>query len=211
MTGHIEVKAPGKGADPNIWRKSSHDGKQWEKLKALPNVLYTDGVSWGLYRFGEQAAPVVKLTGSIDDPGSPLGVPDDGLAHLLLSFLTWKPVPPRSISQLVRAIAPLTRLLRDEVVDTMAREQLAGDGPFTSLARDWRNLIFPEATDHAFADGYAQTVTFALLLARNEQISFDNRNVDQIAKKLGQSHSLMGKALDVLTDETIGGDCPRFS
>jgi hypothetical protein len=204
MTGYIEVKAPGKGANPNAWRQTSHDGKQWEKLKALPNVLYTDGVAWGLYRSGEPVAPVVKLTGRIDDLSAPLGVPDDGLARLLLSFLTWTPVAPRSISQLVRTVAPLTRLLRDEVIDTMTREQLAGGGPFTNLARDWRALLFPDATDNAFADGYAQTVTFALLLARNEDIPFEGAAVDQIAKKLGQRHSLMGKALDVLADDTVG-------
>ena len=43
VTGYIEVKAPGKGADPPAWKKHSHDAQRWEKLKALPNVLYTDG------------------------------------------------------------------------------------------------------------------------------------------------------------------------
>ena len=36
------------------------------------------------------------------------------------------------------------------------------------LARDWRQLLFPDADDEQFADAYAQTVTFALLLARSE-------------------------------------------
>jgi hypothetical protein len=44
------------------------------------------------------------------------------------------------------------------------------DQPFTGLARDWRNLLFPTASDETFADGYAQTLTFALLLARTENI-----------------------------------------
>jgi hypothetical protein len=31
-----------------------------------------------------------------------------------------------------------------------------------------RRLLYPDASDDEFADGYAQTVTFALLLARVE-------------------------------------------
>ena len=52
VTGYVEVKRPGKGADPTTWSPKGHDGQQWEKLKALPNVLDTDGQEWGLYRTG---------------------------------------------------------------------------------------------------------------------------------------------------------------
>jgi len=41
LVGFVEVKAPGKGADPRRYR--GHDKEQWDKLQALPNVLYTDG------------------------------------------------------------------------------------------------------------------------------------------------------------------------
>lgn len=58
--------------------------------------------------------------------------------------------------------------------------------------------MFPSSSDEAFTDQYAQTVTFALLLARVEGIVFDH-DVAAIARKLGKKHLLMGKALDVLT------------
>jgi hypothetical protein len=204
VTGYIEVKAPGKGADPTLWKSSSHDAKQWEKLKALPNVLYTDGQEWGLYRTGEPVGEIVRLVGDVRRAGHKLTTPDDALAQMLSSFLHWEPVAPRQIRQLVRSVAPLTRLLRDEVTDTLAREKQAGSGPFTSLAEDWRALLFPDADDARFADGYAQSVAFALLLARTEKIDFTAKSVDSIAKELGKTHSLLGKALSILTDETIG-------
>lgn len=204
ITGYIEVKATGKGADPTRWKPSSHDGMQWGKLKALPNVLYTDGECWGLYRTGERVGDVVRLHGDLTTAGAALTTTDDGLARLLTDFLHWAPIQPRSIGQLVHSVAPLTRLLRDEVSDTMARERLAGEGPFTSLAKDWRLLLFPEADDSEFADGYAQSVSFALLLARTEKIDFTSKTVDGIARELGKTHSLLGKALAVLTDDTIG-------
>lgn len=204
ITGYIEVKAPGKGADPTRWAKRSHDGKQWAKLSALPNVLYTDGECWGLYRTGERFGEVIRLNGDVTSAGASLTVTDDGLARLLTAFLSWQPAAPRNVTQLVHDVAPLTRLLRDEVTDTMARETADGGGPFTALATDWRALLFPDATDREFADGYAQSVTFALLLARTENIDFHGKSVEQIAADLGRSHSLLGKALAVLTDTSIG-------
>jgi hypothetical protein len=45
--------------------------------------------------------------------------------------------------------------------------------PFHGLARDWRQLLFPTASDDVFADGYAQAVAFALLLARTENIDLE--------------------------------------
>jgi len=202
--GYIEVKAPGKGANPRAWRANTHDAQQWEKLKALPNVLYTDGDNWGLYRTGVLIGDLVKLAGGVRTSGALLTTPDAGLARLLTDFLRWEPVIPRTIGQLVHAVAPLTSLLRDEVVDTLAREAAAGSGPFTDLAKDWRVLLFPDANDAEFADGYAQSVAFALLLARTENIDFTGKSVDTIARELGKTHSLLGKALAVLTDETIG-------
>ena len=45
--------------------------------------------------------------------------------------------------------------------------QLGSEG-LTALAKDGRKLLFPEADDASFADGYAQAVTFGLLVgARN--------------------------------------------
>lgn len=202
ISGYVEVKAPGKGADPTRFKPNSHDGKQWAKLSALPNVIYTDGEAWGLYRTGERVGEVVRLAGDVRTAGAKLADASDGLARLLYDFLHWEPIPPRNVAQLVATVAPLTRLLRDEVADTLAREK--GHGPFTHLAADWRELLFPGATDAEFADEYAQAVTFALLLARSDGVDFNSKTIASIAAELGRQHSLMGKALGVLTDETIG-------
>src|SRR5699024_1497068 len=122
-------------------------------------------------------------------------------------FLSWRPAPIGSVQQLVQAVAPLCLLLRHEVNDQLARETAAiqagaaeDEQPFTGLAQDWRALLFPTATDDTFADGYAQAVTFALLLARTEDIPLEGRSLHQVGDELGAGHSLMGKALQLLTD-----------
>ncbi len=48
FTGYAELKRPGKGADPS--RYKGHDKQQWKRFQAQPNIIYTDGNEWGLYR-----------------------------------------------------------------------------------------------------------------------------------------------------------------
>lgn len=62
------------------------------------------------------------------------------------------------------------------------------------------DILFPTLSDGAFTDAYAQAVTFALLLARVDGISFDNRSLTDIATQLSKQHSLMGEALSILTN-----------
>ncbi|MDP1646921.1 MAG: hypothetical protein Q8M01_01795 [Rubrivivax sp.] len=47
LVGVVKLKAPGKGADPRRFR-DAHDKQQWQRLQALPNLLYTDGVAFSL-------------------------------------------------------------------------------------------------------------------------------------------------------------------
>ena len=55
LVGFVEVKAPGKGADPR--RYKGHDKEQWEKLQSLPNLLYTDGNSFSLWQACQVTVP----------------------------------------------------------------------------------------------------------------------------------------------------------
>jgi hypothetical protein len=52
LVGFIELKAPGKGADPRTF-KDPHDKAQWDKLRSLPNLIYTDGNAFSLWQNGE--------------------------------------------------------------------------------------------------------------------------------------------------------------
>lgn len=194
LVGFIEVKAPGKGADPRKYK--GHDKQQWSKLSALPNLLYTDGQSFSLWVDGQLDGDIVELNGDIESAGAGLTAPSSLLA-LFDRFLQWNPVSPKRPRQLAEMAARLCRLLRDEVSEQMSN----GSPALTSLANDWRDLLFPSASDEQFADGYAQTVTFGLLLARAKGIPLDD-GVGTAAKTLANTHSLMGTALRVLTQST---------
>ena len=193
LVGHVELKAPGKGADPRKFR-DPHDKSQWEKLRSLPNLLYTDGNSFSLWQDGELVAEVVTLAGDIGSAGAKLGA-SPGLTGLFERFLRWDPVPPRTAKELAHISARLCRLLRDEVTEQLALKSEA----LTSLAEDWRKLLFPEADDATFTDGYAQAVTFGLLMARAKDIRLAT-GFERVARELASTSSLIGAALRLLTD-----------
>jgi hypothetical protein len=159
LVGFVEVKAPGKGADPRRF-SDAHDKAQWDRLKSLPNLLYTDGNAFSLWRDGKLEHIVVRLDGDVEKSG----------AALFTDFLNWHPIPPKTAKQLAQVSARLCRLLREEVVEQME----LGSAALTELAKDWRILLFPQASDAEFADGYAQAVTSGLLVARARMISLDD-------------------------------------
>ena len=194
LIGFIEVKAPGKGADPRRFQ-DKHDKEQWAKLQTLPNLIYTDGNAFSLWRSGELEGQVVHLEGDVATAGGKLAAPD-GLVSLFADFFQWEPQPPRSAAQLAVVTARLCRLLREEVVEQLGQ----GSAPLTNLAKDWRRLLFPSATDEAFADGYAQAVTFGLLMARERDITLAD-GLDRVAHELRQTNTLIGTALRLLTDD----------
>lgn len=192
LTGFIEVKAPGKGADPR--RFQGHDKDQWNRLKSLPNLLYTDGMSFSLWRDGELQGSIVRLEGDLETDGKAVRAPG-ALLTLFSDFFTWTPQAPKNPRRLAEVSARLCRLLRDEVSEQLARDNVALSG----LAQDWRKLLFPQADNEQFADGYAQAVTFGLLIARTREIPL-SQGIEHAASDLKKSNSLIGTALGLLTD-----------
>ena len=73
------------------------------------------------------------------------------------------------------------------------------------LARDWRQLLFPDAADEQFADAYAQTVTFALLLGRSEDAA-ETFTLESAENALAAKHNLLARTLQVLTDPAAHAD-----
>ncbi len=200
LAGYVELKAPGVGV--NARRFTGHNRDQWKRFSAIPNLLYTDGNEWALYRDGKPVGRIVHLRGDIASDGKKAAALEDAGAveRLLRDFFSWNPILPYDregrldLEGFARLLAPLCRLLRDDVTDALREPQ----SPLVQLARDWRQLLFPDARDEQFADAYAQTVTFALLLARSE--GANPLTLPHAETALAAEHNLLARALQVLTD-----------
>ncbi len=193
LAGFVELKAPGKGADPRRM-KGAHDKAQWQRLQSLPNLIYADGNEFSLWQDGKFESATVRLDGDIESSGDKLA-PGPGLQALFESFFQWKPIAPRTAKDLAEVSARLCRLLRDEVTEALAEKSEA----LTTLATDWRELLFPQASDSQFADSYAQAVTFGLLTARARGIELSS-GMHEVSQELKKTGSLIGAALQLLTD-----------
>ncbi len=200
LAGHVELKAPGKGARPERFRDEA-DKRQWAKFRTLPNLVYTDGSEWALYRAGERKL-LVTLREDLPTQGRKALEPKTTVRfeELFRDFLFWEPIVPGSPRALAELLAPLCHLLRDEV-------QEAAENPGSAiahLARDWREALFPDADLPQFADAYAQTVTYALLLARFEGTG--RLQMDRAEQILRRRHGLLAQALRVLGDPGARGE-----
>ena len=190
-TGWVELKRPDKSIDPRGFTQNNK--KQWERFRAIPNLVYTNGSEWRWYSEGKPKGQVLIsgdiTTGTVDSAGV------DSLCGLLSGFLGWQPVVPKTPRGLAEKLAPLTRYLKNET----ARELSAGNETLQQLANEWRKLLFPGGDETRIADAYAQTVTFSLLLARLEGAGDLSGHGAIDALKRG--HPLLSASLEVLKDE----------
>ena len=208
LVGYVELKAPGVGATAIHFK--GHNRNQFKRFSAIPNILYTDGNEWVLYRDGKQVRSC-RLSGDVAAAGREAAVPQD--AHdvevILDDFLKWKPFIPENrngkidLNRFAELLAPLCRMLRDGVMDALKDPE----SPLVQLAGDWRQLLFPNASDEQFADAYAQTVTFALLLGRILALEEDDPlTLENARDALDVQHNLLSRALQVLTDSYARAD-----
>ena len=191
LTGHVGLKLPGLGERPEHFTR--HNRSQREQFRALPNLICADGGEWSLYRSGELkpgariAADVSQGGARAVDPG-----PLDTIRELLRDFLYWDPIVPGTAEGLAGFLAPLARVLRDDV-----RAALAGEAsPLRALAGERTGLLFPEEDDAQIADAHAQTVAHALLLARFE--GAESLRPAIAVDALQREHGLFAEGLQLL-------------
>ena len=63
LAGYVELNPPGAGANATHFK--GHDRAQFKRFAAIPNILYTDGNEWALYRSGEHTGKLVRLSGDV--------------------------------------------------------------------------------------------------------------------------------------------------
>jgi predicted helicase len=116
----------------------------------------------------------------------------NGLQRLLRDFLGWTPSVPHNPSGLAKYLAPLSRFLRSEVENALYQPGSAVE----LLANEWRQFLFPDSDNGKFADAYAQTVTYAMLLARLS--GADKLDPAEAAKTLDKNNGLLARTLELL-------------
>ena len=196
LIGLLELKAPGLGAQAE--RFTGDNKKQWERFRRFPNLVYTDGAEWSLYQNGELKSRV-RISDDIRRGAPDETVLREGPSLEILSrlFLQWGPTAPGTAEGLANYLAPLARILRDEVLKSLSRAH----SPLQRLKVEWAGLLFPEGDDAQFADAYAQTVTYALLIAQFE--GAEQLRPAFASETLLRGHGLLAEALRLLEADAV--------
>lgn len=195
LVGYIELKAPGVGTTSRELR--GRDKTQLQKFLTLPNLIYTDARDWTFYREGSRQSRNDLRLGDIDEMGDEdITEADAGkLLEILREFLHWQPIVPTSARALAELLAPLTRMLRDDVAEAIKQSREA----LSAIYEDWKRTLFPEATADEFADSYAQTLTYGLLLAKLSGAT--TLDTVSAAKAIQHHSSLLARTLEILTQQ----------
>jgi hypothetical protein len=179
--GHCEAKDLhidlAKLKDANLDQKKRY-------LKALPNLIYTNGIDFEFYRSGEKlrSISIGALTG-----GKIEAIPDnfETLANQLRAFAAEQPQSITSAKKLAEMMAGKAILIKDIMgnalkVDAHLRTELTDQ-----FAAFKAHLIHDIDADE-FADVYAETIAYGLFAARlhdNSIATFDRREALELLPK----------------------------
>jgi hypothetical protein len=192
LCGFVELKAPGLGSDTAHFK--DRNKIQWEKLCVLPNIIYTDGLEFSLYRNGKRVGQLIRLAADLSSVKSTKQKNIVELYALLQDFLSWKPIVPKTPRALAEMLAPLCRLLREEVLLKMQDN----NSSLAFVNKGIRESLLSEVSTEQFADIYAQTLTYSLLLARLN--GEDQLTTASAVRDLESGHGLLAAVLRQMTE-----------
>lgn len=203
LVGYIELKAPGQGTTTRDFSGSegNRNRQQLRKFKRLPNLIYTDANDWTFYQKvdGRKTSARrqefdVRLRDLTETGDEDINMEDaERLLAMFREFLQWEPIVPTNARALAEQLAPLTRVLRDDVEEAVKAQRPA----LSSIYQDWRRTLFPQATPKQFADSYAQTLAYGLLLAKLSGAT--TLATHEAAAKIAHHSSLLARTLEILT------------
>ena len=126
----------------------------------MDNLIITDYLSFYLYQNGELRAlvSIARLEGWCI---SPIRDNFEAFYNLLQSFAAHQSPGLASSADLARAMAAKARLLRK-----IFEQLLERPGELARLLSDYKNKLNPALDESSFADIYAQSIVYALFVAK---------------------------------------------
>ncbi|WP_439577470.1 N-6 DNA methylase [Elioraea sp.] len=209
----VELKAPDKSLRPTQLR--GHDKAQFERFKALPLWGFCNFHTIHLYRRDARGEEATIVAASALDPETPAATAErlirrsDPTSFLTIVEMLALATPPRmrTAKDVAEALAHAARLVRGITLDA-CRE--GAPEALDAVRAEFRDTLFAhaeaggyDATDEnaLFANAFAQTLAFGLLLARDAS----GKDLDQQAYRLlpEGSYPLLRATLRALTQDEI--------
>ncbi len=178
IVGYIEAKQPGEERLDII-----EDSEQLKRYRStFPNLILTNFLEFRLYRNGDlvdtvrMGRPLILNTVRATPPLEN----QDALYGLLDRFLDFALPQTFTAESLAVELAKRTRLLRDAIGEQFDQEK-ENPGALSGFFEAFQTYLIGSLTREAFADLFAQTITYGLFAARtragdgfNRRAAFDN-------------------------------------
>lgn len=169
--GYVEAKGVGKDL------AEIEDSEQLNRYRSsLTNLLLTDYLEFRWFVDGRKRGTFRLATVTAGGRLTPASLGElESARHLLLGFLSQKPVDIASAEELANRLAKRTHIIRDIIISAFQT------GAASQQLRDWRDAfavtLLPELAPHIdakkeagavaeFADMFAQTLAYGLFSAR---------------------------------------------
>lgn len=222
----IELKAPGKSADPRKWTVP-HDRRQYERLQELAHWSAANFGDFHLFERKIQIGQASIVPAAALDPDTTDKAADALIeAHdpapflaLLTQLARAQPPSAGNAQQLAELLAHSARIVKSAVKERVAELDGTRDrnDPLMLVRQTYRNVLYahPEAGGYAaadfdelFASAFAQTLAFGLLLVRehlaNTETEVDKRKVGaDAARHMPAEHPLMKGTLEAISDPRV--------
>lgn len=209
----IELKKLDTSLDPH--RLRGHDKDQFNRFRELPLWGFCNFHSIRLYRRDELQSHAVLLPLAALDPATADGSADrlirrhdpGPFLEILEALALATPTPPRDAREVAESLARAARQVRQVVLDQC---RVGAPPALADVRSDFRETLFAHAaaegydmTDEAalFANAFAQTLAFGLLLAREAGTQAVDRDAYRALPQGG--YPLLRATVRALTQDEI--------
>ena len=185
--------------------KDANADQRRRYLKALPNLIYTNGLDFEFYKSGEKVRSISIGTLS---GGKIEAHPDEfeTLANQLRAFAAERPQSISSAKKLAEMMAGKAVLIKD-IMGNALRADAHLQTELTSQYAAFKAHLIHDIDADEFADVYAETIAYGLFAARlhdNSIDSFDRREALELLPKSNPFlRSLFGYIAGVDLDDRI--------
>ncbi|WP_221914052.1 N-6 DNA methylase, partial [Thiorhodospira sibirica] len=202
VIGHLEAK----DLSINLRTLKDSNKAQLDRYrKALPNLLYTNGLDWDYYRNGER---LKTLTIASLQNGHIQPHPEhyQSLDNLLRDFIVQRPQTITKPQDLAERMAGKALLIKDILHNTLQADTHP-EHELTGQYHAFKEHLIHDISPADFADLYAETIAYGLFAARLHDTRLDTFSRQEALELLPKSNpflrSLFGYIAGVELDDRI--------
>ncbi|MBV5257212.1 N-6 DNA methylase [Synechococcus moorigangaii CMS01] len=194
MDGEVEIghcEAKDVGVELKALKGYSVEQKQ-RYLKALPNLIYTNGLDFEFYGEGELIRSISigeMLMGLQPKPEA-----FDALEAQLKDFVAQTPRTITSSKRLAELMAAKAVLIKDRMGQALVEDiKRKADTELVSQFQSFREVLIHDITPADFADIYAETIAYGLFAARLHDQTLDTFSRQEALELLPKSNPFLRK------------------